>query len=336
MKTHLIFIDLFTEYLRTVKRTKSNSTFKNTTRVLDKLKQIESTLEKPLFIPIQKGNSINELKKHEAFWRKFEKRLKEYFAKQNYLDSYIKLNYKIIHAFLNWLTKVKYYKIVGFQTLFDIKLKYNPIITLDETKWTQLLEAEKHSMLNNKFMIIKDLFIFGCITGLRYSDLYNLKKTNLEIQNNNTIYLTVVSKKTQTTTKLKLPTLAIEILKKYKSQKSKLLPYPTLNDFNLKLKLLGEALGWVYEVGKLRNKNQKSVDIKTKTGTRYRFCDLLSSHIMRKTAITTMLFNGMPEHLVRKISGHSPISSEFYRYVNYYQSYLDDHTDSIFNKILKK
>jgi len=135
---------------------------------------------------------------------------------------------------------------------------------------------------------------------------------------------------------LKLPPIALDIIKKYKCSKNKLLPYPSLNHFNLRLKELGETLGWTYEVGKTRYKNEKSVEVKTKTGKRYRFCDLLSSHIMRKTAITTLLLNGMPEHLVRQISGHSPNSSEFYRYVNYYQSYIDDHTDLIFEKILNK
>jgi hypothetical protein len=47
------------------------------------------------------------------------------------------------------------------------------------------------------------------------------------------------------------------------------------------------------------------------------------SHIMRRTAITTMLMLGMPEYLVRKISGHSANSKAFYRYVNFGQSYIE-------------
>jgi hypothetical protein len=39
-----------------------------------------------------------------------------------------------------------------------------------------------------------------------------------------------------------------------------------------------------------------------------------------------MLSLGMPEHAVRKISGHSPMSKEFFRYVSLAQSYQDKET----------
>ena len=55
--------------------------------------------------------------------------------------------------------------------------------------------------------------------------------------------------------------------------------------------------------------------------------------MMRRTAITTMILLGMPESLVRKISGHAPGSKEFYRYVKYTQNYLDEHTDKVFEKL---
>ncbi|WP_154657774.1 hypothetical protein [Flavobacterium subsaxonicum] len=45
--------------------------------------------------------------------------------------------------------------------------------------------------------------------------------------------------------------------------------------------------------------------------------------MMRRTAITTLLILGMPEHLVRKISGHSTVSGFFNRYVHYAQAYKE-------------
>ncbi|MBK6987035.1 MAG: hypothetical protein IPH33_01655 [Bacteroidetes bacterium] len=50
---------------------------------------------------------------------------------------------------------------------------------------------------------------------------------------------------------------------------------------------------------------------------------------MRRTAITTLLNLGMPEHMVRKISGHATGSKEFFRYVQYSQSFLDQETDKV-------
>ena len=57
---------------------------------------------------------------------------------------------------------------------------------------------------------------------------------------------------------------------------------------------------------------------------------------MRRTAITTMLCLGMPEHVVRKISGHSPMSKEFFRYVSLAQSYHDKETAIVFDKLKEK
>jgi len=43
---------------------------------------------------------------------------------------------------------------------------------------------------------------------------------------------------------------------------------------------------------------------------------------MRRTAITTLLIMGVPEAMVRKISGHAPGSKEFYKYVGIAQDYF--------------
>jgi intergrase/recombinase len=54
---------------------------------------------------------------------------------------------------------------------------------------------------------------------------------------------------------------------------------------------------------------------------------------MRKTAISTMLSLGMPEHIVRKISGHAANSKEFFRYVKMAQNVIDKEADKVFDKI---
>ena len=57
---------------------------------------------------------------------------------------------------------------------------------------------------------------------------------------------------------------------------------------------------------------------------------------MRRTAITTMLSLGVPEPVVRKISGHSPMSKEFFRYVSLAQSYQDQEVSKMFDKLKQK
>jgi len=45
---------------------------------------------------------------------------------------------------------------------------------------------------------------------------------------------------------------------------------------------------------------------------------------------------GVPEHAVRRISGHAPNSREFFRYVQYSQRFLDEFTDKVFDGLVNK
>ena len=56
----------------------------------------------------------------------------------------------------------------------------------------------------------------------------------------------------------------------------------------------------------------------------------------RRTAITSMLSLGVPEQVVRKISGHFANSKEFYRYVFGHKPILDQSTDEMFKKLSEK
>jgi intergrase/recombinase len=47
-----------------------------------------------------------------------------------------------------------------------------------------------------------------------------------------------------------------------------------------------------------------------------------------------MLQLGMPENIVRKISGHAPNSKEFYRYIQVAQDWQDEETEKVHQSIL--
>ena len=57
---------------------------------------------------------------------------------------------------------------------------------------------------------------------------------------------------------------------------------------------------------------------------------------MLLTAITTLLIMGVPELIVRKISGHAPGSKEFYRYVSIAQEYLNDEVQNAYKKLINE
>jgi intergrase/recombinase len=49
-----------------------------------------------------------------------------------------------------------------------------------------------------------------------------------------------------------------------------------------------------------------------------------------------MLCLGVPEQVVRKISGHAPGSKEFYRYMLLAQTYQDQETEKMYEKLKSK
>ena len=87
---------------------------------------------------------------------------------------------------------------------------------------------------------------------------------------------------------------------------------------------------------KIRHKQGIAEEVKTKNGKSYRFCDHITTHTMRRTAITTLLMMGVPELVVRRVSGHAPGSKEFYKYVAVAEDYLQDAVKSAFDRLVAK
>ena len=136
--------------------------------------------------------------------------------------------------------------------------------------------------------------------------------------------------------RFKLPEYAYDILQKYDFKAKYIFPSLSLNQFNKNIRKIAEMAGWTYTIGKISGQQGLDQTIYNQRCGRaeYRFCDLISSHAMRRTAITTMLIHGMPEHLVKLISGHAGNSKAFYRF-SYIQSFSDHELDRLHAQITK-
>jgi hypothetical protein len=104
------------------------------------------------------------------------------------------------------------------------------------------------------------------------------------------------SKKTKSFSSMKLPNYAEEIFLDSKSKYpgKYLFPKISLFNFNKTLKHIGEKANFIAPIDTRREVLGK---LKTFPSNKKqpRFCDKMSSHMMRRTAITTMLILGMPE-----------------------------------------
>lgn len=335
MKRSSLIIPLFKQFIKETesgKRLKKNGeriksgSVKNYEYVLLNMIQFSAETKFELRICDAQKLDKRELKSEKSYWKKFYQKFTEYLYKKGCHDNYVGANIKVIRVFFNYLKNDKDMFTGDFQRLFYVRKEEIEIfvLSLEQLKFLiHDIDFEKSLLPSQRR--VKDIFVFGCTTGLRYSDIFSLTNKNFE-KVDDEWYLKLKSVKTKTFSYIKLPNYAVDIYSKFqpKSNKASVFGKISLFNFNKTLKQIGELADFTAPIEISREKQGKTQKLVKKADLAHnRFCDKMSSHMMRRTAITTMLILGMPEHLVRKVSGHSSASSSFNRYVHYAQGYMD-------------
>ena len=318
MKKHVAIIPFFKQFIRdtqTGKRLKKNGerikpeSIANYRYVLNNL--IRFSVDTDFDLRICDASKLNqkEFVSEKNYWKKFYQKFTEYLYKSGCHDNYVGANVKVIRVFLNYLKNDKDYHTGDFQRLFYVRKEDIEIYVLSPDQLKFLIHDQNfQNELADYHKRVKDIFVFGCTTGLRYSDIFLLTNKNFE-QSGNDWYLKMRSKKTKVVSQIKLPQYAVDIYHSHKSKSDKeaLFGNISLSNYNNVLKKIGEQAGFTAAINISREKQGKQQKINKDASNR--FCDKMSSHMMRRTAITTLLILGMPEHLVRKISGHTHTST---------------------------
>lgn len=148
---------------------------------------------------------------------------------------------------------------------------------------------------------IRDLFIVGCLTALRYSDYSTLTKDNFQGD-----YIVKRTKKTNVTVKIPMHAYVREIIAKYGGD----IPGGLcIQYFNKYLKLIMREIGLTDKVTYSYTEGGK-----LKTVTREK-CDLVSSHTARRSAATNLYLTGRMKTLeIMKLTGHRS-EQNFFRYI---------------------
>jgi len=287
---------------------------------------------------IQKLNT-RELEREKNYWKKFYNYFSDYlYTTCKCFDNYVGQCFKNIKVFFGYLNKEKAIITGDFYKSFYVRKEEVAIYPLLPEELNFLIYDQRFEQsLSKRMREVKDFFVFGCTVALRFSDLNTLKKNNVRIVNQHH-YLAVRSIKTSTDTLVKLPSYAVEIMERYKKEAKRLLPQFNSSNLNIYIKELLALAGFTQGVLKTRERRGKGITINKSNGSSIvplRFCDVASTHTMRRTAITTMLSLGVSEQIVRRVSGHAPHSKEFFRYVLWAQTYQDQETENMF-EILKQ
>lgn len=148
---------------------------------------------------------------------------------------------------------------------------------------------------------IRDIFIIGCYTGLRYSDLSTLNSEHIDDINGN---INIKKRKVHKAVVIPMIDYVPDILKKYNYE----LPKIHSNKFNERVKELGQKIKLNQKVEIVRKKgNQRVTEVSKKS-------ELISSHTCRRSFCTNMYLSGFPAEELMKISGHKSPAA-FMRYI---------------------
>lgn len=204
--------------------------------------------------------------------------------------------YKNLKVFLNWCFSRE------ITPLFSLK---HLVTKTEEVDSIYLKEEEIESLmkldLDEKEEIVRDLFIIGCETGLRFSDFsrlkpHHLKKDRIEIHQQKTSRKVIVPVCTEN---------LLFIFKKYNNHPPQ---FESITEFNRIIRNICESAGITEEVSilkKIANEKKEMV---------FKKFELVTSHTCRRSFCTNHFLNDMPVSLIMAISGHKT-ERAFMRYL---------------------
>lgn len=224
--------------------------------------------------------------------------------KRKMRNSTIENQLSFLKWFLRWSFGKGYTTLTAYET-FKPKLKstQKKVIFLTWDELTRLRECE---IPESKQYLgrVRDVFLFCCFTGLRYSDVFNLRKSDIKED-----HIEITTVKTADSLIIELNKHSRSILEKYENvvfEKDKALPVISNQRMNDYLKELAEMAG---------------IDEVT---PKYA---LLSTHAGRRTFICNALSLGIPANVVMKWTGHSD-----YKAMKPYIDIADDIKANAMNK----
>ena len=201
-------------------------------------------------------------------------------------------------------------KLIDFNPFEEHKPKQakTKIIFLTQDELDKLKEKEFQSEILNK---VRDCYIFCCYTGLGYSEMFSLKKSDLKKDDEGTLWIYKERQKTERAFSIPLIfSEPLEIIEKYKSESEYLLPRLSNQYFNRLLKEIAITLGITKK---------------------------LTHHTGRKTFATTVLLNNnIPIETVSKLLGHSKITTTLSYYAEVMPSKLKLDLEGFRDKLVNK
>lgn len=228
----------------------------------------------------------------------------DYLLKQEYTNNHVNKILSTLKTFLNEATRDETNKFLKFK---DVKLK----VQKESAEEIYLTEHELTTLFYFDFSKypgverVRDAFIVGAYTGLRYSDFTRIKAENITVIDGKKI-LDITTKKTGKRVYIPLHPYVRAILDKYNGN----LPAIAISNqkMNEHLKTMGKLAGFTETVFKSKTKGGRK-------GTKeYRKYELIKTHTARRSFATNAYKAFIPVPSIMEITGHTTEKS-FMRYL---------------------
>ena len=300
IQKQLGIVQFYSSYLERLKKMISKD-FKQST--WEKFNEILPAIKDYIFYKYQKKDiSLNKLDYN--FIEDFD-----YYLRTEKSNSQITINKKI-QRIKKVIKTARKQKLLDYNPFEEHKPKQakTKIIFLTKDELNELKEKEFQSEILNK---VRDCYIFCCYTGLGYSEMFSLKKSDLKKDEDGTLWIYKERQKTERAFSIPLIfSEPLEIIEKYNSESEYLLPRISNQYFNRLLKEIAFTLGITKK---------------------------LTHHTARKTFATTVLLNNnIPIETVSKLLGHSKITTTLSYYAEVMPSKLKLDLEGLRDKLINK
>lgn len=225
--------------------------------------------------------------------------MEKHLIGKGYANSYVRRLMRDIKAFLNWAYGMGYMPDADFR-------RYHPkcrdetdrivngnkfALSLNELQLLQQLDLTGHPCLRET----RDMFLFCCHTGLRFSDAVRLQWNDI-----GTGTIRIVTQKTKQWIDIPVTAYMQKILDNYRYRCLPTVFLPVTNmTYNTRLKRVGRMAGLTDDWIKLKQCGCSVHKVHLKK------FQCLSSHVARRTFSTIALQQGIPVEVIMSITGHT-------------------------------
>ncbi|MDR6845943.1 tyrosine-type recombinase/integrase [Flavobacterium granuli] len=298
-----VFFDAFDEFM--TEKKKAQVWAKATVLRYDNIKNILENFEKA--------------KKYKLTYSRINKTFHNEFTAYcmgdlKHINNTYARNLTLFKSFMYWSVEKKY----TFNTAF-IGFKKVPKVITNQIALTidDLNKLMQHKFKTESLERVRDVFVFACVTGMRFGELSLIKRSNV---NDNYIVLKEDKDETKEAREIPLTSLSRYILLKYDYK----LPLIANQKQNKYIKDCFQEMEYTHKVQKVTTKGKENIkeDIF--------FYDRISTHTARRTFITMMKRQGKSDKLIASITGHNDMKT-----LNQYYQVNDDEKkeamDEVFN-----